>query len=74
MGLQCAVCFQLSTTRADGLHYNHVFVTGGKKEYVCLNKAANKVLSLWTSYDMKVAVQAFIKTHRFLEQRDVQTG
>ena len=31
MGLQCAVCFHLSMALVDGLHYNHVFVTGGKR-------------------------------------------
>ncbi len=68
MGLRCAVCFRLSAVQVDGVHYNHAFVTGGKRlreEWVCLNKAVIRVLNHLTCCDMKAAVLAAIKHTAF---------
>ncbi len=69
MGLQCAVCSQLSPVQVDGLHYNHVCVTGGKRlereEFVRVNEAFIRVLNHLTWYDIKAAVLAAIKHTAF---------
>lgn len=56
MGLQCAVCFHLSMALVDGLHYNHVFVTGGKRlkrEVGLFEQASVGVLNHLISFTLK---------------------
>lgn len=66
MGLRRAVCFQLRTAQVDGLRYNDMFVTGGKKTQRRVGPCERRLwLNHWTSCDLKAAMLAPAKPTMF---------